>query len=62
MKCPNCDGTGRLEEPVAQGLMGLVDCEVCEGTGSLPDDLNDEIIKRLDRIIELLEQKGEKRE
>ena len=57
MKCPDCNGTGKVEKPVSLSSMGLVDCETCEGTGQLEEDLNEEIVRRLDRIVELLEQK-----
>jgi len=55
--CPKCEGTGKTEKPISLDRMGEVDCEMCEGTGQVEEDLNEEIVKRLDRIIELLEQK-----
>ncbi len=34
----------------------MVTCDMCDGTGHLEDANEDEVIKRLDRIIELLTQ------
>jgi len=56
MICPKCKGTGKIPKPLNMREMGEADCEVCEGTGVLLDD-NTEIVKRLDRIIKLLEGK-----
>ena len=53
MKCPDCNGTGKIEKPISMSSMGEVRCDTCEGTGQL-EDVDEEIIKRLDRLIELV--------
>ena len=54
--CPQCEGKGKIEKPVSMTRTELVVCDMCEGTGHLEDAYEDEVIKRLDRIIELLTQ------
>jgi hypothetical protein len=33
MQCPNCGGTGRVDDPTGETIV----CPVCEGTGVLPE-------------------------
>lgn len=56
-KCPECDGTGKIPKPIGMREMGEVDCDLCEGTGFLPEDPDKAVIARLDKIIDLLEKK-----
>lgn len=57
MKCPKCKGTGKVSKNITVGYAKEVDCEYCEGTGELLDEPPyEEILSRLDRIIELLER------
>ena len=57
MKCPKCNGTGviKVEKTFSMTRKEMVEekCDFCEGTGFVYDD--SEVIKRLDKIIELLE-------
>lgn len=55
VQCPKCQGTGKVPKPVAHGIMGEADCETCEGTGFIYPETDPEVIRRLDRIIGLLE-------
>ena len=60
MKCPKCDGTGKVTKQITTEYAREEDCEICEGTGELLDEPPyDEFRKRLDRIIELLEKMAE---
>ncbi len=60
MQCPKCHGAGKRseEKPVSMTAMGTIeeDCDLCAGTGKLPEDLTPQMILRLDRIIGLLEK------
>jgi len=59
-KCPDCGGTGKIEKPVSMTAKEFQVCETCEGTGYLGGEY-DEIITRLDKIIELLNKLERKR-
>jgi len=66
MICEKCEGTGKIkvEKPVSMTEMGEVeeDCDLCGGTGELPDtETLLHISVQLDRIIELLEGINDKR-
>jgi RecJ-like exonuclease len=58
MQCPKCGGKGKIvtEKPVSMTEMGNVEeeCDVCQGTGELYEDITPRIVERLDRIIEIL--------
>lgn len=54
--CEKCGGTGKIRKPVTHREMGEFPCDVCEGTGRMPVDLDMAIIERLDTIIELLKE------
>lgn len=58
--CPKCGGSGKREKIISHSHKELVDCEECEGTGFVPDDVaafQQEVREKLDRIIRIL--KGE---
>lgn len=58
--CPKCGGAGKIktEKPVSMTAMGMAeeDCDLCEGTGWMEEDLMPQVIARLDTIIQLLEE------
>ena len=56
-KCGKCKGTGKIEKPINMSQVGEEACDLCDGTGSLPEDYESAIVVRLDRIIEILEGK-----
>jgi RecJ-like exonuclease len=58
MDCKKCGGTGRISvlNPVTKQPMGDKPCDLCEGTGFIPENVTDpEVLRRLDRIIELMQ-------
>lgn len=58
MKCPKCDGAGKIEKAINHQEKIMLPCDECEGTGEIPETMEEilgQIIKRLDRIIGLLE-------
>jgi len=59
--CQKCKTTGKVkvEKTVARGgIMGEEeeDCDLCNGSGWLEEDLMPQLLERFDRIIELLEK------
>lgn len=54
--CPDCKGKGKVLIPITMTEKKLVTCETCQGTGYL-DGEYDEIITKLDKILDLLEKK-----
>jgi DnaJ-class molecular chaperone len=56
--CPKCKTTGKMktEQPVSMTQMGTVEeeCDLCDGTGWVEEDLMPQVIARLDRIIGIL--------
>jgi excinuclease UvrABC ATPase subunit len=60
MICEKCGGTGKIkvERPASMTRIETidVDCDICNGTGQLAEDLTPIIVERLDRIIKLLEK------
>ncbi len=63
MKCDKCNGIGHVTvlKPVSLTSKENVDveCDICNGTGEIPDNYMDMILGRLDRIISLLGNKKE---
>jgi len=59
-RCPKCEGTGLMKsrQPVSMTEMGEKEeeCDLCEGVGWVEKDLTPLIIKRLNKIIKLLEK------
>jgi len=59
-RCPKCKGTGlmKIRQPVSMTEMGEKEeeCNLCEGVGWIERDIMPQVIKRLDRIIKLLEK------
>jgi excinuclease UvrABC ATPase subunit len=61
MKCPQCNGKGKIgkETPTSMETTEFIEeeCDVCGGTGEINEDILP-ILNRLDRIIEILENKN----
>jgi excinuclease UvrABC ATPase subunit len=59
MKCPQCNGKGKIgiETPTSMDTLEFVEeeCDLCGGLGEINEDILP-ILTRLDRIIEILEK------
>lgn len=53
--CPDCQGAGKIEKPLSHSEIGFAKCETCEGKGFLSGEFESELLKKLDKIIELLD-------